>query len=225
MKLGRRLQALDKALPGRYQQVWDCCCDHGFLGLALLESGKAQHLTLVDQLPGLEAPLRALMADQDPRRYRILITDAASLTLSGKAGELVIVAGVGPDTLLSIVTGLCRHNDCSGTEFLLSPNGDTLRVRQGLQSLGFVLLEEGFVSERRRGYPWLRVILAAAGAPHARPLTLLGDFWDVSAPDQQRYLTLLQNHYRRRLRNPAQRAGARAALEACEALLADDVHS
>lgn len=225
MRLGRRLQALDQALPGHYQRVWDCCCDHGFLGRALLESGKAQHLTLVDQLAGLAAPLRALMADQDPRRYQILITDAASLTLSGEAGELVIVAGVGPDTLLSIVTGLCRNNDCTHTEFLLSPNGDILRVRQGLQALGFALLEEGFVSERRRGYPWLRVALSGAATRLSRPLTLLGEFWDLSDPDQRHYLTLLQKHYQRRLRNPAQRERARAALSACETLLAGAVYS
>ncbi|MDX1587481.1 MAG: tRNA (adenine(22)-N(1))-methyltransferase TrmK [Oleiphilaceae bacterium] len=217
MKLGRRLQALYQALPGRYEQVWDCCCDHGFLGLALLETGKAGHLTLVDQLPGLAAPLQALMADQDPQRYRIRITDAASLTLTGCDSELVIVAGVGPDTLLSIVAGLCRGNDCRHSEFLLSPNGDILRVRQGLQALGFALLAEGFVSERRRGYPWLRVTLSAHAA--TSPLSLLGEHWDLSRPDQRHYLNQLQGHYRRRLRNPGQRQVAGEALAACEALL------
>lgn len=216
--MGKRLRVLEAAVSGSYDRVWDCCCDHGFLGRALLISGKARYLVLVDHLANLKAPLQALMADQDPASFDIRITDAAGLTLSQARDELVIVAGVGPETILSIVAGLCAGNDCRDTEFLLSPTGDVLNLRRQLRAIGFALMGEGFVSERGRGYPYLKVTLSRQRA--SETLTDLGHFWNPACPDQHRYLSQLQAHYQRQLNRPAMRDQVGPALAALENVLA-----
>ncbi|TVP54681.1 MAG: hypothetical protein EA349_10945, partial [Halomonadaceae bacterium] len=193
-------------------------CDHGFLGRALLISGKARYLVLVDQLPNLEVPLQGLMADQDPSCYDIRIADASRLQLSPQQRQLVIVAGVGQDTVLAIVAGLCAGNDCRDTEFLLSPTGDILALRRQLRAMGFVLLGEGFVSERGRGYPFIKVCLFHSQETQA--LTDLGQFWDPACPDQHRYLSRLKAHYQRQLYSPGLREQLTPALEALDEVLA-----
>ncbi|QSA20815.1 SAM-dependent methyltransferase, partial [Vibrio furnissii] len=37
MKLSKRLQTIEKLVTQHYDHIWDCCCDHGFLGMTLLQ--------------------------------------------------------------------------------------------------------------------------------------------------------------------------------------------
>ena len=37
LKLGNRLRQLERMIDQRYSQIWDCCCDHGLLGMSLLQ--------------------------------------------------------------------------------------------------------------------------------------------------------------------------------------------
>ena len=45
-----------------YELVWDCCCDHGLLGMSLLDTAHARKLVFVDvlanQMRKLESSLR-----------------------------------------------------------------------------------------------------------------------------------------------------------------------
>ena len=36
-----------------YYHIWDCCCDHGFLGASLLSNQKAKNIHFVDIVPEL----------------------------------------------------------------------------------------------------------------------------------------------------------------------------
>ena len=53
MKLSKRLNAINSLITQSYDIVWDCCCDHGFLGMALLERGIAKQINFVDIIPEL----------------------------------------------------------------------------------------------------------------------------------------------------------------------------
>ncbi|WP_198595364.1 SAM-dependent methyltransferase, partial [Vibrio lentus] len=48
MKLSNRLQTLHSLVSNDYQHIWDCCCDHGFLGVQLLSDNKAPLIHFVD---------------------------------------------------------------------------------------------------------------------------------------------------------------------------------
>ena len=40
-------------ISGHYDHIWDCCCDHGLLGMLLLERSAARHVHFVDCVPSL----------------------------------------------------------------------------------------------------------------------------------------------------------------------------
>ncbi|HTG55937.1 MAG TPA: SAM-dependent methyltransferase, partial [Niabella sp.] len=41
-----------------YTHIWDCCCDHGLLGAALLSRQAAAHIHFVDIVPELMHELK-----------------------------------------------------------------------------------------------------------------------------------------------------------------------
>ena len=62
LRPGSRLSLLESMLVEPYQTVWDCCCDHGLLGMSLLKRSRASEVVFVDvlkeQMKKLEATLR-----------------------------------------------------------------------------------------------------------------------------------------------------------------------
>lgn len=53
MKISQRLQQINGMITGHYDHIWDCCCDHGLLGMLLLERSAARHVHFVDCVPSL----------------------------------------------------------------------------------------------------------------------------------------------------------------------------
>lgn len=53
MKISQRLQQINSMISGHYDHIWDCCCDHGLLGMLLLERSAARHVHFVDCVPSL----------------------------------------------------------------------------------------------------------------------------------------------------------------------------
>ena len=50
LRPGSRLSLLESMLVEPYQTVWDCCCDHGLLGMSLLKRSRAGEVVFVDVL-------------------------------------------------------------------------------------------------------------------------------------------------------------------------------
>lgn len=53
MKISQRLQQINSMISGHYDHIWDCCCDHGLLGMLLLERSAARQVHFVDCVPSL----------------------------------------------------------------------------------------------------------------------------------------------------------------------------
>ncbi|MBW3530864.1 tRNA (adenine(22)-N(1))-methyltransferase TrmK [Shewanella sp. NKUCC06_TVS] len=53
MKISQRLQQIDCMITGHYDHIWDCCCDHGLLGMLLLKRNVARQVHFVDCVPSL----------------------------------------------------------------------------------------------------------------------------------------------------------------------------
>ena len=60
-KLSKRLQAINNMIDTHYQNIWDCCCDHGLLGLTLLNRKTADIIHFVDIVPSLTTRLESLL--------------------------------------------------------------------------------------------------------------------------------------------------------------------
>ena len=68
VKLGRRLRQLDTMLEQQYSIIWDCCCDHGLLGMSLLQRKLAEKVVFVDILSPQMALLEKDLQEGFPRR-------------------------------------------------------------------------------------------------------------------------------------------------------------
>ncbi|PUZ92809.1 SAM-dependent methyltransferase, partial [Vibrio vulnificus] len=53
MKLSKRIQAIAEMVNQEYDHIWDCCCDHGYLGFELLRRSPNTTVHFVDIVPTL----------------------------------------------------------------------------------------------------------------------------------------------------------------------------
>ncbi|MFB2801836.1 tRNA (adenine(22)-N(1))-methyltransferase [Shewanella seohaensis] len=159
MKISQRLQQINRMVGPGYDHIWDCCCDHGLLGMLLLQRNAAPKVHFVDCVAPLMQQLSLELARFFPplpisnvqnateqtthaqSEWQVHCLDVAALPLAqyGKqAKHLVIIAGVGGELLVelvrSIVANQQRQTDAkSGND---SSNHD---LSQGACQLEFIL--------------------------------------------------------------------------------------
>ncbi|TVU66030.1 SAM-dependent methyltransferase [Vibrio atlanticus] len=168
MKLSNRLQTLHSLVSNDYQHIWDCCCDHGFLGVQLLSDNKAPLIHFVDIVPSLMNELEGKLTRYFPQdnnveqheqsQWKVYCLDVAAIPLDKHAGRhLVIIAGVGGDLTQKLVDDIhCQHPD-KAIDFLLCPVHQQFELRSHLNSLKFGLINEVLIEENRRYYEILLV--------------------------------------------------------------------
>ncbi|WP_139683740.1 tRNA (adenine(22)-N(1))-methyltransferase [Vibrio tasmaniensis] len=168
MKLSNRLQTLHSLVSNDYQHIWDCCCDHGFLGVQLLSDHKAPQIHFVDIVPTLMNELEGKLTRYFPQdnsdqqamtsQWQVYCLDVAAIPLEKHTGRhLVIIAGVGGDLTQKLVDDIhCKHPD-KAIDFLLCPVHQQFELRSHLKALQFGLIDEVLIEENRRYYEILLV--------------------------------------------------------------------
>ncbi|ELH4233600.1 tRNA (adenine(22)-N(1))-methyltransferase TrmK [Vibrio fluvialis] len=205
MKLSKRLQTLDSLVTQHYDHIWDCCCDHGFLGMTLLKRQAATQVHFVDIVPDLMDLLHQRLEHYFPRQagfdWQIHCQDVGTLPLAQHEGKhLVIIAGVGGDLMSELVKAIIHAHPNTAIEFLLCPVHHTYTLRSLLQELGAQCISETLLEENRRYYEVLHVVTRSQTHQH-RTLSKVGEqIWQQS--DQQRELAKLYHakllaHYAR----------------------------
>lgn len=216
-RLSKRLNTLFDAIPVGYDSVWDLCCDHGRLGMAILETGKAPEVVFVDQIPEITQEVEAQLQRYGAEGYRVLCQDACTLELPSQGRHLLVLAGVGDEVSLNIMAGLLAHGAThSHIDWLVSPANNLFQVREQLQQWPLSVFEEGFVMDKQRGYEWL--LLQHSEAPQ-HPVSNPAPFWDASQPEHRQHLQKLLRHARKQYRNPQQRDQAEREIQVLERLL------
>lgn len=223
-RLGKRLNALFDAIPPGYDSAWDLCCDHGRLGMSLLETRRTEQVHFVDRVTSIMAQLEQRLTAYGAENYRLHIQDATTIELPAQGRNLAVLAGIGDEVTIAILSSASspkvstnitanpeRHMD-----WLISPANNLFQVRTFLRDNNFGLLNEGIVFENRRGYEWLRVTTDRLKAPD--PVTLRAGFWNPDRADHRAHLTRLVRHANRQLHNPEQ-TDARQMLELYQAVL------
>lgn len=177
-KLNTRLQQIENMVTSQYHHIWDCCCDHGLLGAALLSrqntdeksansvtNNTASNIHFVDIVPDLMAELEqklqrfypALNAN-DSARWQTHCLDVTKLPLSKYQGkQLVIIAGVGGDLMIEFIEAIHQQHKNLTIDFLLCPVHHQYSLRSKLIELDFSLKDEVLVEENRRFYEILLV--------------------------------------------------------------------
>ncbi len=224
MKVSLRIEQLSAMVCKPYTHVWDCCCDHGFLGQLLLEREQAGCVHFVDVVPALMQQLEVRL-EQDYSRHSWLVhcLDVAQLPLDkytdDQAPQLIMIAGVGGDLLVDLVTAIRQAHPGLPLEFLLCPVYHNYKVRRALAGLSLGLVNECLLEDKQRFYEILHV-----STESAEPVSAVGDrMWDFSSAVHQSYLLQTISHYQRMSGNPRQDVSAE--LTAYQGLLPDFVCS
>ncbi|MEJ6520440.1 tRNA (adenine(22)-N(1))-methyltransferase TrmK [Shewanella bicestrii] len=164
MKISQRLQQINQMVGPGYDHIWDCCCDHGLLGMLLLQRNAAPKVHFVDCVAPLMQQLSLELARFFPQQpisnvqnaieqtateqtantqseWQVHCLDVAALPLAqyGKqAKHLVIIAGVGGELLVELVRSIVaiQQRQCDAHSGNDSSNHD---LSQGACQLEFIL--------------------------------------------------------------------------------------
>ena len=201
LKLSKRLSQINKMVTSDYTHIWDCCCDHGLLGAALLSRQAAKTIHFVDIVPELmsllENKLQRFYSDETWKTHCI---DVANLPLAQYKGkQLIIIAGIGSDLMIKFIEAIHnKHNNLS-IDFLLCPVHHQFLLREKLIELNFNLKHETLVEDNKRFY---ETLLVTSSGNTGKKISAVGeDIWQhkLNEPTEvaQKYLNKTLSHYQR----------------------------
>ena len=204
-KLGIRLSSIFNMIEGANHNIWDLCCDHGKLGLALLESHKASKVVFVDQVSSIMDDLSRKIQkikDLSPKRYELLTLSAEKIQLEDQS--LICLCGIGGDVAQTIMAGIIANNDCRNHQFLISAQYHMYDFRKFLISHDFKVLNEELVFEGKWGY---ELLLVQQG--NGKQVDPIGrGLYDEHSQKNRKYFVNIINHYKRRLNQDKSHAEA-----------------
>jgi tRNA (adenine22-N1)-methyltransferase len=122
--LSARLQKIyDLLIPA--EDVWDLCCDHGYLGIVAHKSRSFSQVHFVDRASHLIEALRERWQAEDQIFFYPQAAEELVPVLSGN----VVLAGVGGLTMLSILEKLQNRNRLRAKRIILAPQKDERRLQ------------------------------------------------------------------------------------------------
>ncbi|OUL58750.1 tRNA (adenine(22)-N(1))-methyltransferase [Pseudoalteromonas ulvae] len=201
MKISKRIKCIEQHIQDHYQHIWDCCCDHGFLGGLLLETKRAPHIHFVDIVPSimiqLERQLEQFFPLNTPSGTSWLVhcQDVASIDLQAfkHDAHLVVIAGVGGELTAHLVKHISHAHPEINLEFLLCPVNHSYKLRHTLINARLGLKSEFLIEENQRFYEVIHV-----SSRSATPISPVGDgLWQSNEAAQHHYLSKLLKHYKK----------------------------
>lgn len=202
LKFSNRLKQIEQMVTTEYSHIWDCCCDHGFLGATLL-ARQAANIHFVDIVPELMAQLEHKLKRFFPHstaNWSTHCLDVSKLPLAQYEGKhLIIIAGIGGDLMIQFVDAIHQKHSHLTLDFLLCPVRQQFALRQKLINLNFSLKREKLVEDNHRFY---EAILVSSFTDIYAPISPVGDkIWHSTSAEQtivtKKYLNQILNHYQR----------------------------
>ena len=207
MKTGYRIQQLDQFVNEDYDHIWDCCCDHGLLGMLLLKRNAAEVVHFVDIVPSLISDLEIKLNQHFPQsetkgNWLTYCMDVAQLNLEThqplESRSLIIIAGVGGDRVIEILGGILSRYPKHHFEFLLSPVHHNFKLRSALINWKFGLVKEKLIWENNRYYELIHI-----SSKSKKPLTQTGSsMWDFDNKHHLEYLRRTVRHFQQKAKDP-----------------------
>ncbi len=152
-KLSRRLTAI-AALVTPGQRLADVGCDHAYLPIELVRTGRIPSALAMDVKEGPLERARAHVAEAGlADRVETRLSDGLE-ALEENEADTVLLAGMGGLLICRILTD--RPIPKSVTELVLGPQSEVADVRRCVRDLGFVLVDEDMVLEGGKYYPLLK---------------------------------------------------------------------
>ncbi len=197
MRLGKRLSSLNQVITKNYRIIWDCCCDHGLLGMALLKRHAADSIYFVDVLQNPMKRLSLTLEERFPLpeyQWKVFCTDVKLIDIPNKQKQLFIIAGVGGDKTTEFIQSIYQKSKHLDIDFLICSVHGNYRVRETLIELGFKLLNEAIIKENKRFYELIYVSRTSQ-----REISKTGDLmWDWGEVDHSEYLDKTIRHFQKK---------------------------
>ncbi|SJL84184.1 tRNA (adenine(22)-N(1))-methyltransferase [Vibrio palustris] len=207
MKLSKRLSLIAQWAEQQTQQqpydhIWDCCCDHGYLGTELLERIPTATIHFVDVVAHLIEDLTQRLRThhtQSTKNWQTHCLDVADLPLAHYAGRhLVMIAGIGGDLMTTFIEEITRRHPNLEIDLIVCPIRHHYTVRRRLMHDDYRLLRESLIEENQRYYE----VLSVSNHQTAEPVHPIGyHIWHATEAQQQnviqRYYDKTLAHYER----------------------------
>lgn len=154
--LSKRLKAIADMIP-EGQRLADVGCDHGFLSIYLVQTGKIPGALAMDVRKGplAAAALHVKEAGLE-KQIETRLSDGLAAFCAGEAQTLVC-AGMGGPLMQRILTAYPDKTE-SFQDFLLQPQSEIREFRSFLRGNGYKIMEERILLEDGKYYfpTWVR---------------------------------------------------------------------
>lgn len=155
VKLSKRLRAIADLIP-KGAVVADVGCDHGYIPIYLLESGKSRYAIAMDVREGPLKRAEEHIAGHHLEGYiETRLSDGLRQLQPGEA-DTVVIAGMGGGLVKKILTESAHVRD-SIMQYVLQPQSEIGSVRAFLREQGLVIVAEDMVCEDEKYYPMMLV--------------------------------------------------------------------
>lgn len=150
ISLSKRLQAIADMVPAG-ERLADVGCDHGFLDIFLVQTGKIPGAVAMDVRKGPLAAATAHVKEAGlEREIETRLSDGLSAFSAGEAKTLVI-AGMGGKLTQRILTAFPEKTE-SFQDFLFQPQSELMQFRAFLRENGYEILDERIILEDGKYY-------------------------------------------------------------------------
>ncbi|MDE6742335.1 MAG: class I SAM-dependent methyltransferase [Lachnospiraceae bacterium] len=154
--LSRRLQAVAAlAEPGK--TVADIGCDHGYVGIWLIQQKIFPRVIAMDVRPGpLETAKKNVALYRMEDAIELRLSDGLRMLEIGEA-DCMICAGMGGALICHILE---NESDKAKAmkQIILQPQSELFLVRRFLRQHGYAIIKEDMVKEDGKYYPMLRAV-------------------------------------------------------------------
>lgn len=197
IKPGSRLSHLARIVEPSYRTIWDCCCDHGLLGMSLLQNRSADQVIFVDVLEDNMNNLTNRLGQDFPRdknNWQVRCEDLKNIIVPACDSQLFIIAGVGPHQTIEFINSLCASAPDIAFDLLVCSVHGNYSVRQALIDEGYKLKNERIIFENNRFY---EAIYASKNA--SKVIVDTGSqMWCWSDPEHKDYWHRVVAHYQQK---------------------------
>lgn len=197
-KLGKRLRALFAEIPADCAHFYDLCCDHGFLGRAVLESSQNTRVIFNDINPNITTTLNAQLSNYANSNYQVHTGPAEEVVIDVGNQSTFVLAGVGDEQCITILRGLLTKTKDTDAVFIISPATKVAYVRDFLMKQGLVCLAETTVTENKRTYEI--IVIKHATSDNEPAVSLTGHCWRETK-EHQTHLEKMIQFYQSQLRS------------------------
>jgi len=130
IKLSERLTIVyENLLPKK--DVWDICCDHGYLGTAAYKSASFSHIYFVDRVPTIMEQLEIQFQKSDFKTESVskaTFICAAGQDIGTSVTGTICITGVGGFSAFKILNGLAKNNFLNADRLILGPHRDEMKL-------------------------------------------------------------------------------------------------